>query len=486
MEQFKPLEGLVLYSGKDVEFREHLEPYFKSLEIGSLVIGTKYHAVEEYDIFALDEAMEEYDLFFFLTSMDLLTHDLMQSTTVKKLIKYHHFKRVAILPIWLKEVMPQDNLFGKIQAFPISGHPVTGKLWTSYDEAYVQIFKEIRLVCEEQREYRQKVDEAWRVTQKENEVVVYHDFLEKYPRSSYGQEDLKKKEQLQEEQLWKDAREAGDVKGYFKYLVESPLNKYRFSAALNIYEIEENDEINWKDATENRHPKLYYHYKNKFPKGAHVEEANKEIEEKLATYYQLNKLEKEKLDANYLDRFAFENLDPTEIFALTTYTQHLTKLREGLDKLAKKLKSDKMLPVLLIAVVFVFEFSVYTLLSRSGEVHLYFRRRGTLNPFTLLLAGLNIYLLIRCYLWHVSLTQDETYVSKAINSLKSLSVLLKTSLINHEQGSVQTILKFSKMIEEKTASIKAKSFWTYLLQNPKDLEDDPEAAVNVKKSTLEK
>jgi hypothetical protein len=96
---------------------------------------------------ALDRHLSTASIILLLISADFMASDYCYGTEVKLAMKRHYAGDARVIPVLLRPVDWHSSPFGKLQALPHNGRPVTN--WRSQDDAFLDITRGIRLVCEE-------------------------------------------------------------------------------------------------------------------------------------------------------------------------------------------------------------------------------------------------------------------------------------------------------------------------------------------------
>jgi hypothetical protein len=137
-----------IYTREDSRYAERLRTYMSSL-IRRGLITQQYERVivpgaewsEETD--HLDAA----DIVVILVSADLVASDFLYGDEMAHALQRHKQEQARVIPIIIRPVDWEGTLLKELQALPRDGRPVTQ--WSNRDEAYLDIVKGIRLVCEE-------------------------------------------------------------------------------------------------------------------------------------------------------------------------------------------------------------------------------------------------------------------------------------------------------------------------------------------------
>jgi hypothetical protein len=87
-----------------------------------------------------------------LVSADFLTSDYCYDIEMKHALEHHETKQAHVIPVILRDCYWNYALFGKLQALPKNGNPVT--LWTNRDTAWKDVAQGIRNVVKKIREQK--------------------------------------------------------------------------------------------------------------------------------------------------------------------------------------------------------------------------------------------------------------------------------------------------------------------------------------------
>jgi hypothetical protein len=137
------------YAHEDEVLRDKLANHLKLLERQGVIqswhdrqilAGTEWKG-------QIDGNLEKSQIILLLISSDFLASDYCYDIEMKRAMERHEAGEARVIPIVLR---PLDNLwkapFGKLQALPTDGKPVTR--WDNEDEAFVNIARGIRLTVE--------------------------------------------------------------------------------------------------------------------------------------------------------------------------------------------------------------------------------------------------------------------------------------------------------------------------------------------------
>jgi hypothetical protein len=146
---FKPIEVFISYAHKDEKLQSSLAAALASLQRQGLI--SLWH---DREIAAGAEWRQEIDthinsaqIILVLVSPDFVASDYCYDREMKRALERHEHGDARVIPIILRPVDWQGTPFGKLQALPRDGKPVTQ--WPDRDAAFVDIARGIRLICEE-------------------------------------------------------------------------------------------------------------------------------------------------------------------------------------------------------------------------------------------------------------------------------------------------------------------------------------------------
>ncbi len=152
-----PLKLFYSYSHKDETLRDELETHLKLLqrqgEISTwhdrkILVGDEWKG-------KIDENLEAADIVLLLVSADFLASDYCYDIEMKHALKRHEAEQAHVIPVILRDCDWNHALFGKLQALPKNGNPVT--LWTKRDTAWKDVAQGIRHVVQEENNRRRRL-----------------------------------------------------------------------------------------------------------------------------------------------------------------------------------------------------------------------------------------------------------------------------------------------------------------------------------------
>ncbi len=133
------LEIFYSYSHKDEKLKEQLETHLAALKHQGLITGWHDRMIEAGEEWAgkIDDHLSTARIILLLVSADFLASDYCYSVEVKQAIKRHEAGSARVIPVILKPCNWDGTPFGKLQALPKDGKPVTR--WANRDEAFTDI-----------------------------------------------------------------------------------------------------------------------------------------------------------------------------------------------------------------------------------------------------------------------------------------------------------------------------------------------------------
>jgi hypothetical protein len=143
-----PISLFYSYAHKDEALRKQLETHLSLLKNQGVIqdwhdrriqAGTEWDGV-------INEHLEQAKIILLLVSADFIASRYCHDVEVKRAIERHEAGTARVIPIILRSVDWHSAPFGRLQALPKNGKPVTK--WTNRDEAFTDIARGIRDVAE--------------------------------------------------------------------------------------------------------------------------------------------------------------------------------------------------------------------------------------------------------------------------------------------------------------------------------------------------
>jgi hypothetical protein len=100
----------------------------------------------------IDENFQRADLILLLVSADFVASDYCYEIEMKTALERHERSEAKVVPIILRACQWRDAPFGRLQALPKDGKPVTS--WPNRDEAWTDVAEGIKRTVEEIRRRR--------------------------------------------------------------------------------------------------------------------------------------------------------------------------------------------------------------------------------------------------------------------------------------------------------------------------------------------
>ena len=144
------IEVFFSYSHKDEELRDEMAKHLTILKRQGIITtwhdreisaGTEWAG-------AIDAHMNSAQVILLLISPDFLASDYCWDIELKRAMERHEAGEARVIPVILRPVDNWDEApFGKLQAFPTNGKPVT--TWSNRDEAFANVAQAIRKAVQE-------------------------------------------------------------------------------------------------------------------------------------------------------------------------------------------------------------------------------------------------------------------------------------------------------------------------------------------------
>ncbi|MCU0552555.1 MAG: SAVED domain-containing protein [Leptolyngbya sp. Prado105] len=137
------------YSHLDEPLRDELAKHLRLLERQAVIDSwhdRKITAGQEW-VDVIDHHLETAQIILLLVSANFLDSDYCYDLEMKRALERHETGSARVIPIILKPVDWELAPFGKLQALPKDGKPITK--WENQDEAFASVAKALRGVAEE-------------------------------------------------------------------------------------------------------------------------------------------------------------------------------------------------------------------------------------------------------------------------------------------------------------------------------------------------
>jgi hypothetical protein len=139
------------YSHKDEKLRDQLETHLRLLQRNGIIKTWHDRKIMPGDkwVGVIDENFKRADLILLLVSADFLASDYCYEIEMKNALDREAKGEARVVPIILHECLWKKALFGKLQALPKDGKPVSN--WGKRDQAWINVAEGIVKIVEESR-----------------------------------------------------------------------------------------------------------------------------------------------------------------------------------------------------------------------------------------------------------------------------------------------------------------------------------------------
>jgi hypothetical protein len=138
------IEVFYSYSHKDETLRDELNKHLTLLKRQGTIRDWHDREITGGQEWSgqIDRHLNSAGIILLLVSSDFIASDYCWDVEVKRALERHDAGDAAVIPVILRAVDWHSAPFGKLQAFPKDGKPVTS--WANQDEAFTDIAKGIR------------------------------------------------------------------------------------------------------------------------------------------------------------------------------------------------------------------------------------------------------------------------------------------------------------------------------------------------------
>jgi hypothetical protein len=144
-----PIKVFFSYSHKDERMRQKLERHLSALRREKVISDWHDRKIAPGDEWKnqIDRHMETSNIILLLVSADFLHSDYCNDVELKRAIARHEANEARVIPIILRPCDWPRSPFGKLQALPRDGKPVSD--WPTQDHAFNEVTRGLRRVVEE-------------------------------------------------------------------------------------------------------------------------------------------------------------------------------------------------------------------------------------------------------------------------------------------------------------------------------------------------
>ncbi len=142
----KAIEVFYSYSHRDQRLRDQLETQLALLKREGLLSSwhdRKIGAGEEW-VGQIDAHLNTAQIILLLISANFIASEYCYDIEMKRALEKHNTGQARIIPVILRPCDWHNAPFGKLQALPTDGKPITGRSWHNLDEAFLDVVKGIR------------------------------------------------------------------------------------------------------------------------------------------------------------------------------------------------------------------------------------------------------------------------------------------------------------------------------------------------------
>jgi TIR domain len=144
-----PLEIFFSYSHRDEKMRSRLEAHLSSLKRERLISGWHDRKIKPGTEWKgqIDAYLDSSQIILLLISADFLASDYCYDVEMDRALARHDAGEARVIPIILRPCDWPWSRFGKLQALPRDGKPVSD--WSTHDQAFNEVARGIRRVVGE-------------------------------------------------------------------------------------------------------------------------------------------------------------------------------------------------------------------------------------------------------------------------------------------------------------------------------------------------
>src|SRR5260221_3651321 len=146
-----PIKIFFCYAHEDETLLNQLKAHLRPLERKGLIemwLDRDINAGVAWES-EIDTQLNAAQIILLLVSSDFIDSDYCYSKEMKQALERHNREEARVIPIILRHVYWKEAPFGKLQALPKDGKPVTSNQWHNLDEAFYDIAENIQKVTGE-------------------------------------------------------------------------------------------------------------------------------------------------------------------------------------------------------------------------------------------------------------------------------------------------------------------------------------------------
>jgi len=143
----KPIEIFFSYAHEDEELRDELAKHLSILQRQGTITAWHDREITAGSEWAgdINEHLNLADIILLLISSDFMASDYCYDKEMTRALERHEAREAVVIPVILRSTKWTSAPFGKLQALPRNGTPVTK--WPDRDEAFLNITEGINKVA---------------------------------------------------------------------------------------------------------------------------------------------------------------------------------------------------------------------------------------------------------------------------------------------------------------------------------------------------
>src|SRR5262245_63854111 len=133
------LEVFFSYAHEDEALRGELVKHLSLLQRQGVITAWHDHKITAGTEWAgaIDAHLQSAQIILMLVSADFMASDYCYDVEMQRAMARHEAKKTRVIPVILRPVYWQGAPFGKLQALPTGGNPIT--TWSNQDTAFVNV-----------------------------------------------------------------------------------------------------------------------------------------------------------------------------------------------------------------------------------------------------------------------------------------------------------------------------------------------------------
>ena len=176
-----PITIFISYAHKDEQLLNTLKTHLEGLRRQGLIdtwFDRKISAGQQWS-WEIDDHSLSADIILLLVSPDFMASEYINNVELKRAMVWQSQGLSRIIPIILRPTDWEQASFGRLQALPRDGKPIT--TWSNHDEAFLNVAKGIRSVVEE---YSASINPGYRLGQRQLRIQADLNSIEEFDRQA--------------------------------------------------------------------------------------------------------------------------------------------------------------------------------------------------------------------------------------------------------------------------------------------------------------